>query len=1449
MLLSACTLSLRISKRSKAEAIEEDQPIGAVRTRIPIVYDILQQIVRVLLLSLIILGCVQDRSSTVPEACAIGYTLALDAIRILATRNKENRSAIIHHVNLIVFVDAVIAFIQLSPRVLFISTRETHGSPWLPLKFAASLLSIFFAFITPREWTPPRLSFELAHREQPAPSPEQTCSYFSYFVSYGWLTDIIWTGAKRRLVSADLLPVPEYDEPLVWRERILDARKRFKTTLKTLGYTLRHNIGIMVFFAALTAVVEFIAPLGLYKLLNYIQDPSAATIRPWLWVALLFIGPTLRSVAYQQYIFSSTRLVVRTRLCLVQEIYAKASRIFDTDDAEHDKQKAENSEDAAKPLDDNGKPKPKRNSKSESITNLMAYDVDAIWSSRDFILVCTASPIEVTMGVVFLYILFGPCSLIALAVMLLSFPIATLLSRKMSGFQREVMKKTDRRVSLISEYLSSIRTIKYLGWEDIMANNVNTERRHEEGLTWWRNLTAVAVAVLGDFVPMFALFTMFAVDTLALGHPLTASRAFTALSIIETLRLQFVWIANVTRFISQAQVAFGRIDKFMLGEQETVRHPEGAPAFNGATFRRAQHPDSFKLQVDGKFVVGGLNVIAGASGSGKSSLLLSLLGETILEEGTATCPRDISYSSQIPWLLNDTIRANILLHEDYDEKRYDRVINACGLRPDLDNFENKDLTNVGVNGSNLSGGQRQRVCLARAVYARSQLLLLDDVFSALDSVTQKHVWENCFHKDVLQGRTVILVTQMQAAKDGADLVMELSHGRLVSTTRRGGVTVEGPLFPPMPQQIPLRPKRPLEIITELSEIRNPSHVEKIEAKVDQEIAGQGRNSRLLFWHYMLFFGGTGQAMLALFLCLLAQLAFFAIPLWLSVWVGASSSEDAKTVAFYVITYGAWLLSFSAISAVSQAYLQWGARRAAHTLHKKLVRAALWVSVHWYDKNPPGRLINRFSSDTYSLDTVLVGYLRIAIDNIFRFMLRLTAIGSIMPIFALPAALICSVGLVCAEMYTRAQLSVKALTSASQSPIFSFFVESLAGKAVIRSRSGMQEAFADDLARRMRVYVRAAETQYNLNRWICVRADGCAAVIALFTGVIAIAMGSSAPAGRLGFSLTSAIGLGQTILTMVRNMNELEAELNCFYRVREYASLPLENERDEDEEVVTPPESWPSQGNVEFRGVTVKYALDGPNILEDLSLTVSPGERVAVVGRTGSGKSTLALSLLGFTNVTKGAILVDGVDINKIPLEVLRRRLTIIPQEPVLFKGDVRFNVDPAQIAPDEHLTEAIDACSAVESLRVRSQEPGSDSSSAAPLNLDTPVASGGSNFSVGQRQVLSLARATVRRSKVVVLDEATASLDHVSDAAVQQVLRSAFRGNTILAIVHRLSTIMDYDRVVVMESGKLKEMGPPLELYKQQGTFYGMVRQSIEHGKGGEWTSEKLESLESSTRT
>ncbi|KAM0811753.1 putative ABC multidrug transporter [Seiridium cardinale] len=1435
MVLSLSSIVLLINQlrsRSKGRFPTNDAPVSG-QSRPGLISELCWIVGHLCALTAAVLDGTGKSSNNWGEFVVIVYVLTLSAVGLLSPPGSRRRSQLSSHAVCVTIAEALLTACQLATFTLFTNGRIERTPLWLLGKFAAFVVALVVCFVSPCTWIKPSIALGLAQRDDPTPSPEQTCSYFSYFMSYSWIWPVIKQGSMRRLSLADLPPLPDYEEPLIWRERILEARKRYKSTLPTLIYTLRESLGRMVCFAAITAVVEFLAPYAIFNLLRYLQNPTAAEIRPWIWVTLMFVGPVLRSASYQQYIFNSTRLIVRTKLCLIQELYAKAGLTYEHDDPRGNIEKQDNKTET----------NDRKDKKTGTITNLIAFDVDAICNSRDFVLVCVATPIEITIGTSFLYLLFGPCALIALCMMLCSFPVATILSRRLSHLQRQVMKHTDDRVSLISEYISSIRTIKYLAWEKTVQGNINAARQLEETQTWRRNLFGVVVVVLSDFIPLFALFIMFAFYTLVMGQKLTAAKAFTAISVIETLRLQFVWVANVTRFMAQAQVAFGRIDRYITNKSEIMRPPEGPPGFKNATFRRTPSEESFRLSVDGFYVTGALNVVSGPSGSGKSTLLLSLLGETVLESGGVFCPRDVAYASQTPWLLNDTIRTNIVAHEPFDRERYEQVLKACALNADLEKIENGDLAEVGTDGSNLSGGQRQRICLARAIYSSSQTLLLDDVFSALDSTTQEHIWDFCFSGDLVTGRTIILVTQMAAAKDAAALVTEMSQGRVVSQNKGRRV--------PRPRTNPPLSVRHSSLCGTMLDLDVSKKSEQVvERKINQETTGQSRNPRTLFYQYMLHFGSHRHAMLAVFLVLLTQLALLGIPLWVSVWVGAYDRENALDVAFYIAIYATTLVSFSLFSAMSQSYFQHSAWKVAQLSHRKLTSAVLSVSLHWYGRNSPGRVINRFSRDMFSLDSILVDYLRITIDNGIRFIFRLAIIGSIMPIFGVPAALLCGVCLVCAEMYTRTQLSVKALSSAAQSPIFSFFAESMAGRPIIRARVGMGSAFSQILARRMRLYARAAMTQYNLNRWICVRADACAALIAFATGVIALSFQSKLPAGLVGFSLTNATGLGQTILNLVRNMNELEVELNCFHRVMEYATLPPEEEETEtndgDEEGDSPLSSWPSEGRVQFCDVTANYEAGAAAILRNLSFTVHAGEKVAIIGRTGSGKSTIALSLLRFTNIVSGKILIDGVDITQLPRRMVRERLTIIPQEPVLLSGDIRSNLDPSYTSNRRQLARAIETCSLLNSQVGTSVL--ADATSPVhfdSLTLESHVAPRGSNFSQGQRQVLSLARATIRNSSVVVLDEATASVDHKSDELIQSLMKTEFDKKTVIAIVHRLSSILEYDRIVVIDNGVIRETGTPQNLYNQNGAFTDMIRQSIKQGRGGEWTPEKLRKLNS----
>lgn len=603
---------------------------------------------------------------------------------------------------------------------------------------------------------------------------------------------------------------------------------------------------------------------------------------------------------------------------------------------------------------------------------------------------------------------------------------------------------------------------------------------------------------------------------------------------------------------------------------------------------------------------------------------------------------------------------------------------------------------------------------------------------------------------------------------------------------------------------------------------------------------------------MSHFGGVPYTILALFTAFLTQIAFLSIPFWLSQWTGAYAKTNVVDVSFYLGIYACILLGFNLMVVINNLVFQHGNWNAAHDLHARLTRAVLNSPIKWFDHVPIGMILNRFSQDIQSLDSILLNWLRMSLDNQVRLLLRITSIASILPIFALPAVILCLIGFVVGEIYTRSQISIKRLTSATRSPIFAHFSETLVGLPTIRAQQGVKEIFGLILADHLRDNSRAYEALYNSNRWVSVRADAVAASISAAAGIIAIMKSDTISPGLVGFSLTNAIGLSQTILTMVRNMNELEVELNSFQRVAEFTSLPSEEASivgGSTRAIQSPPAGWPSRGEVEFSNFSASYGPNGPDVLKGISIRIRPGERIGIVGRTGSSKSTLALSILRFTHKTSGFLFIDGIDAQSLPLKDLRRAVTIIPQDSTIFSGDLRSNLDPFNEMEDTELNSILQACSFIGANESGNKRivPGESfegeevSSSSADLDLgdtrislpckqqlslSTPVAIGGSNFSKGERQTLCLARAVCRRSKIIIVDEATSSVDSRTDVMIQNLLRTEFIGSTVLTIAHRLETVIDYDRILVMSAGEIVELDTPRNLLDRRGLFWNMVKES-----------------------
>ncbi|PSR76546.1 P-loop containing nucleoside triphosphate hydrolase protein [Coniella lustricola] len=1255
----------------------------------------------------------------------------------------------------------------------------------------------------------------------------------------------------------ELPPLPWYDEPLYLLSKAQEARNNSTSTLWTVARFLRKELSLMLFYAGMRSISELIAPFAMYQLLAYISDPAVATLHPAAWLILLFVGPMSHTVAFQQYIFTSTRLIVRVKVGMTQEIYHRAMSSMELEgDVLNDK------EGQAATAN--------KTTYAGQLQNLMGGDIDAITQARDVILMGIGAPLGAALSFVGMYKIMGWPAIVGACLLVLGLPVPIYISQLMGRSQRQVKAAQDARISLISEYLGSVRTIKYFAWEDAMANIIDQARNAEQKVLWHICLLWVAIGQSTELMPAVALVSMFVLYTAVLKQPLTAEVAFTTLSLLEILRNNVNMLSYISRNATNALISLERIDRYFTNTEPKANYPDGPLRIKEATFRRTKRTNFTLADVTIDFVEGGLNTIQGASGSGKTTLLLSILGETIKEAGEVVRPADVAFASQTTWLQNASVKSNILFNAEYEEVRYERVIEACCLSVDLSELADRDETEVGENGTALSGGQKARVALARALYSKAPLLLLDDIFSALDAKTAASVWEYCFCGDLLKGRTVVLVTQITWIAQQSDLAVKLEDGKITSTEQNLGV-VRTPIH--LSREEVQESTENGANGTGVGETNGSSVQEDTKSNkvalvkkddIKAEMEATGKTGRLSIFQYMTYFGGVGYAVFAILASFVGVGLSMGINFWVSYWIDNTGSGHAKDVSFYLGVYVA--LSLGALLCDAAVFLVYanGGWQAARTLHATFVRSVLHAPLAWFKNTPTGRVVNRFSRDMASLDNMLYRELQDTMHLFADLVLRMGAVSSIMPLFLLPGLLSCAVGVLAGEAYTRTAVVVRRLVQSSQSPVFSQFADDMAGMQVIRARTGVPKAFSNLLAERLRSFTRANETNYNLNRWVGVRIDFVTAIVTVLAGVIAISKIGTISAGLVGFSLVTARGLSDIILYLVRLLNELEVELQSFHRVREYASLESEEKTlteedghsqlasstssDEGDFVSLLPAEWPQTGSIEFRNVTVRYDLDGPDILKDINLTFAAGSRVAVVGRTGSGKSTLVLTLLRFTHVVKGQVLYDGVDITNIPRKRLRDALTIIPQEAVLFNGTVGSNLDPADSIDRQVLQQALHNCEGIASFQFRNREdhkkdaedsgfaavdgsseppPAADEQtpllsatvspsalaavavSASGLNLETPVDAKGENFSHGQRQVLSLCRALVRRSKLMLLDEATASMDYETDEGIQAVLRQELfatgRDRTLVTIAHRLRTIADYDCVVVMGGGRVLE--------------------------------------------
>ncbi|KAI0746563.1 P-loop containing nucleoside triphosphate hydrolase protein [Daedaleopsis nitida] len=1092
------------------------------------------------------------------------------------------------------------------------------------------------------------------------------------------------------------------------------------------------------------------------------------------------------------------------------------------------------------------------------INNLVTSDLSSLEGLPMGLTFATVeSPFQITLCIIFLYQILGWSAFVGLATMLLSLPVPGYITKLLQSTQREKMKRTDARVQLVTEMMNVIRMIKLFGWEHRIASQLNM-RREEELVTVRRSRILGLTNQLCNFlIPVLVMLSTFFTYAVIMKGTLTASKVFSAMSVFDMLRIDIQATFYIIPMIIQANVAVERLQEFLektelIDEFTAPEDPDTAMilsstvpdaykdsiAIRQASFTWANdsalvavtpggtRKRTFVLRVEDEvlFRRGKLNIVVGPTGAGKTSLLMALLGEMHYipagPDSFISLPREggVAYAAQESWVQNDTIKNNIIFGAPFDEVRYKQVLEQCALKRDLELFDAGDQTEVGEKGITLSGGQKARITLARAVYSSAEIVLLDDILAALDVHTSRWIVEKCLKGDLLSGRTIILVTHNVAMVSPiADFVVDMgSDGRILS---------QGSLSSALARDSKLL-QEVQEGQEELEKAAQEVDAEKPEDAVARQNAGklviaeELNTGHVGLSAMLLFLGNMSKRPVLFWLIYTSGHAMRHLSTNIQIWylgVWATQYElhppEEVNAAHYLGVYSLSVLGLMAATAFCVIYFVYGSLRAARVIHQELVTSVLTTTLRWLDKTPTSRIIARCTEDIQTLDNKLARATELFVDIFIFLILKMVAVVAFTPIFIFPAILVALVGGIIGNIFMMSQLSVKREMSNAKAPVLGHFGAAVSGITSIRAY-GVQEPFKRESFKRIDKYTRASIVNVNLNRWMTLRIDFMGT---LFTTCLAIYLTYISPlsAANTGFSLAMASSFSNTIFACVRMFNEFETSGNSLERIQQYLQIEHEPESTPEGQ---PPAYWPASGKLEVEGLSAKYSVDGPKVLHDVSFEVAPGERIGIVGRTGSGKSSLTLSLLRCI-LTEGKVRYDGIATDSINLDALRSNITIIPQVPELLSGTLRQNLDPFSEHDDAVLNDALRSAGLF-----NLQDENDDSR----ITLDSQIAGGGANLSVGQRQILALARAIVRRSKLLILDEATSAIDYETDSIIQTSLRTELdKDVTLLTVAHRLQTIMDADKIMVLDAGRIAEFGKPSELLKnEKGLLRALVDES-----------------------
>ncbi|KAJ2614979.1 hypothetical protein H4S08_001460 [Coemansia sp. RSA 1365] len=1286
-------------------------------------------------------------------------------------------------------------------------------------------------------------------------SPEMRANIFSRF-TFAWMTPLLEKGRHTPLTMEDTFPLKEEFHPdkvsaKLQRHWQRELKRQKPSLLRASIRTFGSIWALSSVFKLASDLVSFLNPILLSRLLGFVANYNTPEGEPieygYFYAASMFIVACVQTLAAQQHFVQNQRIRSVIKAGYTTVIYQKAMLL-----SNDTRQKYNVGSIISHMTVD-----------AHRVSNFTANSSNNLWSI----------PLQFVIAMYLLYRTLGWTTFAGVMVILATAPATARISQHLRIVTKKLNGYRDKRLGIMNEILSGIKIVKLYAWDSFFIKRINDVRVKMELVAIQRKGVIQAlfsfVSVLLPFVVSFSTFALYSLADNKSHGPLNSQLVFVLLALFNLIKKPLTLGPTVVPELLEAMVCFTRLYNFLTAEEIDLASIERAPYDRYESRPDAEDTPLISVQ-DGTFkwlsadepVVKNVSIqckrnellaIVGQVGSGKSSLISAILGEMIKYSGDVAISGSIAYVPQQPWIMNATLRDNILFGNSYDEEFYNRVIKACALGQDIDSLSARDMTELGERGVNLSGGQKMRVSLARAIYARADVYILDDPLAAVDAHVSKHIFTHVIGpQGMLQSRARIFVTNALQYLNSVDSIAMLRDGCIIEQGLSADVMAqEGEIFAFAHKYIQQNQESPegsikessadsADAISDCPDLKRKDSTQSLgrpdnnntgnaisrrNIRMTQESSGRtivkevSRQGKVEWGIYRTYVRACGILNMSFFLLvmLLSSASNVTTSMWLKHWASANSGSNIPqatnivmhSIVYYLAIYGGLGLVDALVNSM-RSLIMWTrcSIRASTSIHRDMLNGVMRSPMSFFDTTPTGRILNRFSSDLQNCDATLPRSVSRLIDD------SVNVISSVVIIcFSTPLMIFIILPLVIfyrtlQQLYLFSSRELKRLDSTTRSPMVAHFQETLGGISTIRAYS-LQSRFIYENQGRLHQHMRSQVTHLLINRWLALRLESMGNIVMLGTtmfSIITLHYTGVGDAGMVGLAVTYALTLSSTLSQIVRAQTSTEKQMTHLERAVEYMHLPSEGV--DIVEDYRPKETWPEQGVVEFKNFSTRYREGLDLVLKDLSFRVAPRHKVGIIGRTGSGKSSLSLSLFRIIEAASGQILLDDEDITKYGLFDVRNKLSIIPQDPVLFAGTVRENVDPFNNYSDQEIWHALEEAHLAEYIRSKDER------------LEFIVAQNGENFSAGQKQLICLARVLLKHTKVLVLDEATASIDIATDELIQQTIRDKFKDCTVLTIAHRVNTIIDSDMVLVVDKGRLAEYDTPQNLLANKDSIF-----------------------------